>query len=405
MKRRIAITGLGVLSPIGSGLDKFWSSLISGEIGTKEIKSFDTSIYNVNRGGEVTDMDPATMLNKLKPEVVGRTSQLAVAASRMALNDAKFSTDTYDNERVGVCMGTTFGNASIVEDSHDMELSGDKEISSDLVLNYPIAYISSAVSTELGFEGPSLTIPTACAAGNYAISRGVDLIQEGVIDAAIVGGADGISRCGYTVFHRLGAIAPEVCQPFTQDRKGMIVSEGAASLVLEDMEKAKQRGATIYAELIGYGLSCDAYHPTAPHPEGVGAILAMERAIEDANIEMSDISYISAHGTGTKANDYIESYAISSMFGKQTDSIPISSIKSMLGHTMGAASAIEAVTCALAIRHSVIPPTMNVTEFDSACVKNIVANKAVHKSINVAMSNSFAFGGNISTVILKEVTS
>lgn len=405
MKRRIAITGLGVLSPIGSGIDKFWNALISGEIGTKEISSFDTSMYNVHRGGEVTDMDPATMLHKLRPELVGRTSQLAVAASRMAYNDAKLESDTYANERVGVCMGTTFGNLSIMEEAHDQELSGEGQILPERVLNYPLAYIANSVSTELGCEGPSLTIPTACAAGNYAISCGVDLIQEGVIDAAIVGGADGISRCCYTLFHRLGAIAPEVCQPFTKDRKGMMVSEGAASLVLEDMEKAKQRKATIYAELIGYGLSCDAYHPTAPHPEGIGAILAMERAIETASIDMTQICYINAHGTGTKANDYIESIAISSMFGDRTDSIPISSIKSMLGHTMGAASAIEAVTCALAIHNSVIPPTMNVTELDPECVKNIAANQAIHQPVHVAMSNSYAFGGNISTVVLKEVTS
>ncbi|BFH69025.1 MAG: beta-ketoacyl-[acyl-carrier-protein] synthase family protein [Paenibacillus dendritiformis] len=403
MKKRIAVTGLGVLSPIGSGTDKFWNALISGNVGTKEIHAFDTSLFSVNIGGEVTDIEPTSFIHKSHPEMLGRASHLAVAASRMAWNDAGISTSSYPSYRVGVCMGSTIGNISILENIHDMGLSEQNDVHPNYVLNYSLASIAGSVSAELGLEGPSLTISTACASGNNAISRGMDLIQQGMADAVVVGGADCMSRTCYTVFYRLGAIAPEASRPFTKDRKGMIVSEGAGSLVLEDMEKAMERGARIYAELAGYGLSCDAYHLTAPHPEGMGAVLAMDRAMQDANVAKKDISYISAHGTGTKANDSSESKAIYSIFGEQTDSIPISSIKSMLGHTMGAASAIEAVACTLAIYHSVIPPTMNVTELDPECVKNVVPNRAVYQPVNVAMSNSFAFGGNISTIILKGV--
>lgn len=405
MSKRIAVTGLGVLSPIGSGVKPFWNALISGEIGTREIQSFDVTSYgDNNKGGEVRDQDPAQALKIFQADEVGRTTQLAIAASRMALEDAGSSFSEYCGERIGVCMGTTLGNSSILEKSDDYKFGLKQEpVSPTLISRFHHAFISAAVSTELGFEGPSLTVPTACAAGNYAISWGMDLIREGRIDAAFVGGTDAISRACYTLFYRLGAIAPEYCQPFAKDRKGMMVSEGAAVLVMEEMEAAKRRGARIYAELTGYGLSCDAHHTTAPHPEGVGAVLAMERAMTDSGMSVEDISYINAHGTGTKANDHIESIAIRKVFGEKADLLPVSSIKSMLGHTMGAASAIEAVTCALAIHHSIIPPTMNVGELDPDCVADIVANEARHMNVEVALSNSFAFGGNISTIIMRGV--
>lgn len=402
MKSRVAITGLGVLSPIGSGKENFWNALINGEVGTSKITSFDTSLFNIDCGGEVTNMDPTTFIQELDPEVLGRTSRLAVASSCMAWSDAGILKSTYSNHRIGVCMGSSLGNSSILEHIHDIQNNSQEiNVQPDYILNSSLTNVANSVSAELGIEGPSLTISTACTSGNNAISYGADLIQEGEVDAIIVGGSDGISRFCYTVFHRLGAMTRNLCQPFNKDRTGMIVSEGAASLVLEDMEKAKQRGATIYAELAGYGLSSDAYHITSPHPEGAGAALAMERAIKNAQVNKKDVSYISAHGTGTKANDSSESLAIYSVFEEQADSIPVSSIKSMLGHSMGASSAIEAVASTLAIYHSILPPTMNVTEIDQQCVKNIVPNRAIRQPVNVAISNAFAFGGNISTIVLK----
>jgi 3-oxoacyl-(acyl-carrier-protein) synthase len=220
---------------------------------------------------------------------------------------------------------------------------------------------------------------------------------------AIVGGADAISRGCFAVFHRLGGMAHELCQPFDRNRTGMLVSEGAGVLVLEDYDKAVARGAKIYAELLGYGLACDAHHPTAPHPNGIGAQASMQRALQEANLDTEAISYISAHGTGTHANDSSESLAVRKVFGEKADRLPTSSIKSMLGHTMGAASAIEAVACALTIYYGIIPPTVNYQESDPECLQDVVPNQAIEYPVEVVMSNSFAFGGNISTIVMKRV--
>lgn len=401
MKKRIVVTGLGVLSPIGSGHQEFWQALITGTIGTSEITAFDTSIFKVNQGGEIKGFKPEEYFTNSDYKAAGRTTQLAVAAAKMAFEDSKLEHSGYLPENIGVCIGTTMGNTGILESATDAYLNNESEmVSSELISHFPNSYISSAVGEELNLEGPCLTIPTACAAGNYAITYGRDLIEDGDIDVALVGGSDGLSRACYITFHRLGAIAPERCQPFDKNRKGMMVSEGSAVIVLEERERAIARGATIYAELLGCGLSCDAYHPTAPHPQGLGAISAIEKTLLDAGISKEAISYISAHGTGTKANDTIESIALREIFGEAADSIPVSSIKSMMGHTMGAASAIEAVTCALAIRHNLIPPTMNFLEHDPDCVKNVVPNQTISKNVEYALSNSFAFGGNISTILM-----
>lgn len=403
MSRRIAITGLGVLSPIGIGHQEFWNNLIAGTVGTKKIKAFDTSIFDVHNGGEVDGFVPDQYFKVINPEVAGRTTQLAVAAARMAVEDAGLTGDSYEGERIGVCMGTTMGNQSVVEDDNDAQIKGGSPLIPDLVSHYAEVYISAAVAEEMGAEGPISVVPTACAAGNYAISWGADLIRDGLVDVAIVGGADAISRGCFAVFHRLGAIAPEVCQPFDVNRKGMMVAEGAGCVILEDYDKAVARGAHIYAELLGYGLACDAHHPTAPHPEGLGAKGAMQRALVEAGIGADSVNYVSAHGTGTRANDSSESRSVRDVFGVRADELPTSSIKSMLGHTMGAASAIEAVTCALTIKHGVIPPTVNFKESDPDCLNQIVPNEAMSYPVEVALSNSFAFGGNISTIIMGRV--
>lgn len=403
MAQRIAITGLGVLSPIGNGHAEFWQALIAGTVGTGTISAFDTSIFDAHVGGEVRHFDPAQYFRVLNPETCPRTTQLAVAAARMAVDDADVLNANYQMERIGVCMGTTMGNVSVVEDENDRRIQHGPALDASLVSHFVETYITSAIAQELAVEGPCHVIPTACAAGNYAIGWGMDMIRDGLVDVAIVGGADAISRGCFAVFHRLGGIADDVCRPFDRNRTGMLVSEGAGVLILEDYEKAVVRGAKIYAELLGYGLACDAHHPTAPHPDGIGAQASMLRALEESHLDMEAISYISAHGTGTRANDSSESLAVRKVFGEQADRLPVSSIKSMLGHTMGAASAIEAVACALTICASVIPPTVNYRESDPACLQEIVPNQARECPVEVAMSNSFAFGGNISTVVMKRV--
>jgi 3-oxoacyl-[acyl-carrier-protein] synthase II len=401
MSRRVAITGLGVLSPIGSTRKVFWERLCAGTVGTAPIESFDTSIFDQHRGGEVRDVDPTTYFRRLDARTLGRTTQLGVAAARMALEDGKCDLSRYAAERIGVCMGTTMGNQSIVEAEINLRKESGSHLPAEVMSRYASIWISAAIGQEVGAQGPCLTLPTACAAGNYAIGHAACLLRDGVLDAALAGGSDGISRVCFSLFHRLGSIAPDRCQPFDARRGGMMVSEGAAVLLLEEMEGARARGATIYGELLSDGLACDAHHPTAPHPDGLGAALAMRRALVGSGLRELDVSYISAHGTGTRANDSTESRAVYSVFGAEADQIPVSSIKSMLGHTMGAASAIEAVACALAVYHGVLPPTVHYTEPDPDCLKNVVPNRAQVAPVRVAMSNSFGFGGNISTILIK----
>ncbi len=403
MVQRIVITGLGVLSPIGNETDSFWQALISGNVGTGPIQAFDTSMFEAHIGGEVRNFEPAKYFQKLDPELCGRTTQLAVAAARMAVDDAGIAEAGYDLARIGVFMGTTMGNASVGEDENSRRIQHIPGQSTELASHYAETYITSAIAQELAVEGPCHVIPTACAAGNYAIGWGMDMIHDGLVDVAIVGGADALSRGCFAVFHRLGGMAHDVCQPFDRNRAGMLVSEGAGVLVLEDYERAVQRGAKIYAELLGYGLACDAHHPTAPHPDGIGAQASMLRSLKESNVELDEIAYISAHGTGTHANDSSESLAVRKVFGKQADDLPISSIKSMLGHTMGAASAIEAIACALTVGTSIIPPTANYSEPDPECLQGVVPNQAIESPVEVAMSNSFAFGGNIATIVMKRI--
>lgn len=403
MTQRIVITGLGVLSPIGNEYTSFWQALISGRVGTGPIQAFDTSMFEAHIGGEVQNFDPVKYFQKLDPQLCGRTTQLAVAAARMAVDDARVLDADYDLARIGVFMGTTMGNASVGEDENSRRIQGEAASSAELASHYAETYITAAIAQELAIEGPCHVIPTACAAGNYAIGWGMDMIRDGLVDVAIVGGADALSRGCFAVFHRLGGMAHEVCQPFDRNRTGMLVSEGAGVLILEDYDRAVQRGARIYAELLGYGLACDAHHPTAPHPDGIGAQASMLRSLEESNLELEEIAYISAHGTGTHANDSSESLAVRKVFGEQAETLPISSIKSMLGHTMGAASAIEAIACALTINAGIIPPTANYNEPDPECLQQVVPNQALESPVDVAMSNSFAFGGNIATIVMKRV--
>ncbi|MFC7440516.1 beta-ketoacyl-[acyl-carrier-protein] synthase family protein [Laceyella putida] len=400
MRERIAVTGLGVLTPIGNDVNSFTDHLFKGTIGTGPIRSFDTAPYEVKNGGEVKGFDPEPFIKKLNPHELDRTSQFAIAVTRMALEHAGLDPEDLPRKRVGVIFGTTLGNQQTLERHVDGRLSGDT--------SYPVPYrrysaqtISSCVGAEFGFRGPNLVIPTACAAGNYAIGYAADMIKRGKSDYMICGGTDAISRTCFTMFARLNAIAPEICQPFDQNRKGMMVSEGAGVLLLERYDLAVKRGATIYAEFAGYANSCDAFHVTAPHPEGDGAVLAMRKALENSGLTPENIDYISAHGTGTPANDKIEAKAVHKIFGERSRKIPISSIKSMIGHTMGAASAIEAVASVLAIHYGRVPPNANLRQMDPD-FPLLVANEAIEMEIHAVLSNSFAFGGNISTLILKK---
>jgi 3-oxoacyl-[acyl-carrier-protein] synthase II len=393
--RRVVITGVGLWTPIGAGKETFWSELIKGKCGIAPVTSFDTSAFPVHMGAEVKGFEPAKYVRRRAPESMGRGSQLAIAAAQMAVEDSGIDLSSYDRSRVGVSMGTTSGEPQIVEQYNDVRKSqGLEAIPKDLPPRYPCHVIPSNVAIEYDLRGPCLMIPTACAAGNYAIGYGFDLIRTGRTDLMLAGGADPFSRITYMGFARLGAIAPQRCQPFDKNRQGMVPGEGAAVLVLEPLENAKARGAKIYAEVLGYGVSCDSHHMTAAHPQGDGAMRAMAMAIRESGVTINDIEYISAHGTGTPTNDRVESLAVRRLFGAHADKVPMSSIKSMIGHTMGAASAIEAVACALAIDTGVAPPTINYEEPDPECDLDYVPNQARRINPRVVLNNAYAFGGN-----------
>jgi len=407
MVRRVVITGLGVVTPVGVGRGPFWAAILSGRHGFAPVRSFDTSALPVHLGAEVgEDFRPEEYVRTLDPGEVGRASQLAIAAARLALEDAGIGAEL-PPDRCGVAMGTTSGEPLEVERFDDLVVGdGLARLGPEFIRRYPCHVIAGHVAAELGFGGPNAMIPTACAAGNYAIARAHDLLRLGRADLMLAGGADAFSRITYHGFARLGAIAPELCRPFDRDRRGMIPGEGAAVLVLEPRDAALARGARIYAEVAGYGLSCDAHHMTAAHPEGRGAARAMARALADAGVAPAEVSYVSAHGTGTPTNDRLEVLAFRRVFGEAAPRVPISSIKSMIGHTMGAASAIEAAACALAVHTDRIPPTAHFAapdpEPDGAAGLDFVPNEARDHPVAVAMNNAYAFGGNNASVLFRK---
>ncbi|MFB3918524.1 MAG: beta-ketoacyl synthase [Candidatus Velamenicoccus archaeovorus] len=397
-KRRVVVTGLGVVSSLGIGVPEFWKNLIAGKSGISDIESFDTSDYPVHKGGEVKNFHPEDFIDKRKIRHLGRASQMAIAAAKLATKDAALSRK--DINGAGVLLGTTLGEAQLIEKMNEQlaVISYEKIQNIDIFL-YPANSIPINVALEIDVHGPNTMFPTACAAGNYAIGYGFDLINEGKSDLMFCGGADAFSRIAFTGFNRLMAMAPEKCQPFDKNRKGMMLGEGAGVLLLELLEHAQSRGAKIYAEILGYGLSCDAHHMTQPSEEGIAR--CMEKALKNTGVSKDDIDYISAHGTGTPQNDRVECAAMKRVFGEKSRSIPCSSIKSMLGHTMGAASAIEAIACCCAIRNQIVPPTINLETYDEECDVGHVFDKQMISNVELVLNNAYAFGGGNCSAILK----
>lgn len=399
MKRpRVVVTGLGVVSSIGIGWQAFWDSLLAGRSGIRRVQYIDTSSYPTHYGGEVTEFDPLQFMPACIARRLGRGSQFAIAATKMALEDAHLTADDTQHARIGVCLGTTMGDIQSLEQINDCwVVKGEKVTPVPLVTRYPSCTISANVATYFQFFGPNVMIPTACAAGNYAISYAVDLLRAGKADVMIGGGVDPFSRIAFTGFNRIFAVAPERCQPFDKNRQGTLIGEGVGVLILERLEDAKMREASTYGEILGYGLSCDGHHMTIPERQGVQRV--MENALRDAELEPEDVDYINAHGTGTHANDRTECGAIRDVFGSHADYLPVSSIKSMLGHTMGAASALEAIACTLAVERGELPPTINFETRDPECDIDCIPNKSRQSFIRLVLNNSFAFGGNNACVV------
>ena len=396
--RRVVVTGLGVVSSVGIGRDEFWKSVINGKSGISKVTSFDTKEFRCHYAGEIKNFIPEEFITKRKVQFLGRTSQLAIAATSLALKDAKVSLKDINKERTGVFIGTTMGERPLEESIDVWVKEGADKISKAKILQSSANNISANIGIYFKFQGPNYLIPTACAAGNYAIGYGFDLIRKGDLDYAIAGGADSFSKLAFSGFHRLYAMAPEKCQPFDKNRKGMLVGEGAGILLLESLESALKRKSNIHAEVLGYGLSCDAFHMTTSNVEGIEKVIL--KALKEAGVKKDEVDYICAHGTGTPGNDKLECAAIKNVFNGQYKTISISSIKSMFGHTMGAASAIEALTCCLAVKENIIPPTINFETPDPVCDIDCVPNKARVKKVNIALNNGFAFGGNNSCLVI-----
>ncbi len=410
MNRRVVITGLGLITPVGIGIHETWTALCAGKSGITEITRFDTSDFQTKIAGEVKDFHPEDFLPRKEAKRTQPFIAYAVAATRMALEDSGLVIDSSNADRVGVLTGCGLGGLSMLEDTcRVLDKRGPKRVSPFFIPMMIGNMAPGMISIHFGAKGPNASIATACAAGTHAVGDAFKIIKRGGADAMIAGGVESvITRTCIAGFNAMKALStrndePEkASRPFDRDREGFVVGEGCGILILETLEGAIKRGARIYAEICGYGMSGDGYHMSAPSPDGEGAARCMKSAIDDAGIQYSMIDYINAHGTSTQLNDLYETKAIKSVFKDKAYSIPISSTKSMTGHLLGGAGGIETVFTALTIHKGIIPPTINLDNPDEECDLDYVPNIARKMNVDVAMSNSFGFGGTNATLILKK---
>ncbi|HEC21324.1 MAG TPA: beta-ketoacyl-[acyl-carrier-protein] synthase II [Chloroflexi bacterium] len=407
-ERRVVITGLGIVCPVGNDIETTWQALMKGQSGVGPITLFDASDLKTRFAAEVKDFDARALFGSREARRMDRFTHFALAAALQALEDSQLDLDTTDRDRVGVVMGSGIGGVgTLLVEAEKLFRQGSQWISPHLVPMMLPDTAPAKIAIHLGLRGPNMSIATACASGNNAIGEAAAMIRRGAADIMFTGGAEaGIVKLAMAGFSNMGALSQRnedpqrASRPFDRDRDGFVAGEGAGVLVIESEEHARQRGARIYAEVLGYGASADAYHITAPLENGEGAIIAMQKALDDAGISPEDVDYINAHGTSTKLNDRSETHAIKQVFGEAAYDVAISSTKSMTGHLLGAAGAIEAIFCAKAIETDYAPPTINYETPDPECDLDYVPNEARRMTINVAMSNSFGFGGHNACLIL-----
>lgn len=409
LKKRVVVTGIGVISPVGIGIEAFWQSLINGKSGLGPVTQFDASQLATRIAGEVKDFDPLQYLDKKEARRMDRYTQFALSAAKMAVEDAALDLDKLDRLRVGVVLGTGIGGTKTFEDQHQVLLERGPNRVSPFFVPMMIANIAAGqISIMLDAHGPNYTVVSACASATNAIGEAFKVIQRGDADVVITGGTEAAvtatSMAGFCAMKAMSTRNDDpqgASRPFDKDRDGFVLSEGAGILVLESLEHAQARGAKIYGEMAGYGCTADAYHITAPAPDGTHAARAMALALKDGDLETEEVDYINAHGTSTDLNDKLETMAIKQVFGKRAGQIPISSTKSMTGHLLGAAGAIEAIICLLTINRGIIPPTINYETPDPECDLDYVPNQARQAQVKVALSNSFGFGGHNATIVVK----
>ena len=413
MKRRVVVTGMGAVTPVGNDVATMWRSLIEGRSGAAPITHFDASTFDVRFACEVKGFDPLDFMDRKEAKRADPFTQYAVAAAKGAMDDAGFGDRTgYDPFNTGVVIGSGIGGLRIFEEQHDVyRQRGPSKISPFFIPMFISDIAAGVVSMQFGAKGPNYATVSACATSAHAIGDAYRIIQYGDADVMITGGSEAtVTPMAVGGFSNMKALSerndsPETAsRPFDATRDGFVMGEGGAVLVLEELEHARARGARIYSELVGYGATGDAYHLTAPAPNGEGAQRAMKRALKDAGLTPADIQYINAHGTSTPANDMNETAAIKAVFGEHAKTVSVSSTKSATGHMLGAAGAVELVIGTLAINNSLIPPTINYQTPDPDCDLNYTPNKAVQRDITAVLSNSFGFGGHNTTLAIKRYT-
>ncbi|WP_168014235.1 beta-ketoacyl-ACP synthase II [Halomonas salinarum] len=410
-RRRVVVTGLGLVTPVGNTVDESWANIVAGKSGISAIDHFDTSGFNTRFGGSIKDFDISPYLNPKDARKMDLFIQYGIAAGGQAISDAGLECTESNAHRVGVAIGSGIGGLPMIEHNHNaLQKGGARRISPFFVPGSIINMISGNLAIQHGFRGPNIAITTACTTGTHNIGYSARTIAYGDADVMVCGGAEmATTPLGLGGFSAARALStrnddPEsASRPWDQDRDGFVLSDGAGVMVLEEYEHAKARGATIYAELSGFGMSDDAYHMTAPPEDGSGAAMSMRNAVNDAGIDPTNIDYINAHGTSTPAGDLAESRAVEKVMGEGAKSVAVSSTKSMIGHLLGAAGAVEAVFCVLAIRDQVAPPTINLDNPQEGCDLDYVPHTAREMKIDTTLSNSFGFGGTNGSLIFTRV--
>ncbi len=413
MNRRVVITGVGLITPLGIGTDESWSAVCSGKSGIGPITKFDTSDFNTRIAGEVKNFDPADFLPKKEANRTEPHISYSVAASLMAMEDSALKIDSSNSERIGVLIGCAMGGLASLERNIELiQKKGPRRVSPFFIPMMITNMAAGQISIHVGAKGPNASVATACAAGTHAIGEAYNFIQKGYADAMIAGGVESVitptSIAGFNALKALSLRNDEpqkASRPFDRDRDGFVLGEGCGIVILESLDHALERGAPIYAEISGFGMSGDAYHITAPVPNGDGAARCMQAALDDGNLQPESIDYINAHGTGTPMNDVCETLAIKTVFKEHAALIPVSSTKSMTGHLIGGAGGVETVFTALTIKHGIIPPTINLDNPAEGCDLDYVPNIARKKDVTCAMTNSFGFGGTNASLILKKFLS
>ena len=405
MSNRVVITGEGSISPLGVSSKDLWNNLIHGKSGIKLIKSFDTENFNVKIAGEITDFDPLTFFEHKESRKLDRYTMFAMIAADQAIKSSGL-----DSSNVGVILGTGVGGMHTLEEEQTKLLKkGQRGVSPHFIPKMIPNIAGGQIAIKYGFHGPNFSLSTACSSASDAIGMAYRLIQSNQINAMVCGGSEGgITPLTLSGFSNMKALSKNnenpqsASKPFDKNRDGFIMSEGSAMLVLESLDSAQKRGANILAEIVGYGITNDAYHITQPHNESKGAASAIDLALKDASINKDEVSYINAHGTSTYYNDMLETQAIKQVFGNQAKDLLVSSTKSMTGHMLGATGAIEAINCIYAMNHGIIPPTINYETPDPECDLNYVPNKSIESNLTITMSNSFGFGGHNSVLVFKK---